>query len=229
MAYALLKAQQAPRLVSRLVLNASKNKAETTDNCEIKELDAADQGAKFQLLEKALPFPVPAEATPALELVPFTAELNQQLLVVKGLAVGNVALTIDGQAVGNYAAADLAAGVNLATNPGTPQYRQAVKVMEANAERARLDNDILRPLAYTRHFILTDYKGDWADTKALLAAVEAKQKTYKEGDYSLNMCQFFRQHYPRIEEYRRQVADGSANLYQINQPTWHRYELRRQP
>jgi formylglycine-generating enzyme required for sulfatase activity/lysophospholipase L1-like esterase len=228
MACTFLKAQRAPAMVSRLVLDAAGGKIEATENCEARELVSDGKGVRFQLLEKALPFPVPEEAAPALDMVPFNADFNRELLSVKGLTPGQYRLTIDGQEAGSYTAEALASGLNLATNPATPQYKQALAVMATNAACARIANDQLRNAPFLRHFTLRDFKGDWRDFAAVSAAVKAAQQKLPEGDFGRRMCDFYLEQGQEEDARRRQAEALEEEMRGINKPTWHRYELMRE-
>lgn len=118
MAYLFLKAQEAPAFAAEV---------------------RADAGGKdhlrFTRTEGALPFPVPNGAVLALKLVPFMEELNQERLCVTSLAEGTYKLTIDDEPVGQFSAAELGAGINLAEFPSTPQYKQALAVAALDEKR----------------------------------------------------------------------------------------------
>ena len=106
-------------------LDARAGKASAPANCTIRDVRVGPDGVNFVCAEQALPLVVPAEAKPALALVPFMRELNEERLRVSGLAAGNYELRIDDEPVGEFSAAALAAGVDLAENERTPQYRQS--------------------------------------------------------------------------------------------------------
>lgn len=101
--------------------------------------DAAGKGEiEFTYLEPALPFPVPAACEPALKLVPFMEELNQEQLTVTGLPAGNYKLAIDDQPVAVFDAGKLAGGINLAMLQNTPQYQQAMAAAKIDGQRSDL-------------------------------------------------------------------------------------------
>jgi lysophospholipase L1-like esterase len=118
MAYLFLKAQNAPQFVADITFDA-----------------LGRREVEFSKLEKALPFPVPAAAEPALQSVPFMEELNQERLKVTRLPDGNYDLLIDGTKTASFQASDLSNGVNLATLPETPQMKQAQEVAKLDAKR----------------------------------------------------------------------------------------------
>ena len=129
MAYEFLRAQKAPAVVSRITIDAAAAKAGQLENCEVTDLEIRTNLVSFTCLEAALPFPVDEAALPALGYVAFTRDLNQETLLVRGLAAGNYELSIDGQVVRSFMAGELADGVNLAEERNTPQARQSLAVL----------------------------------------------------------------------------------------------------
>lgn len=141
MAYGFLKDTGMTSLVSHMALDGAKGAAlKETAQADLSSIKVSKDGLSFEALEKALPFPVSAGAAGALDLIPFTKELNQELLTVKNLAKGKYRLSIDDTAVGEYEASELAAGINLAVNTNTPQYLQAAEIMKSNEVRRGLVN-----------------------------------------------------------------------------------------
>ena len=93
---------------------------------------------EFDAFEKSLPLVVPDAAKPALDLIPFMSELNRETLTVAGLAKGQYALKIDADEVGDFSAAQLATGIDLAGNPKTPQYQQSAEATKISADRTKV-------------------------------------------------------------------------------------------
>jgi lysophospholipase L1-like esterase len=130
MAEALLKAWQAPSVVTDVRINAASGGVESARNTTVAKLDTAS-GISWTQSDQALPMPVEtARDTVALALrsSDFTAALNRQRLRVTGLAEGDYTLHIDGEIVADFSAAKLAGGINLAMLP-TPMSRQANAVL----------------------------------------------------------------------------------------------------
>ena len=151
MAYLLLKAQGAPREVAALAIDAAGRRVTRAVNGRADELRWEGDRLAFTWTENALPFPVEPAAAAALGWIPFTAELNQETLCVTGLRSGSYALEIDGEKVRSCPAGELAAGINLAGETATPQYRQAVAVERLLAQRTQLYADDLRGIALLEH------------------------------------------------------------------------------
>ena len=129
MAEALLKAWNAPGLVSDVEIDAARREPVRQTNAHISEL-RREKGISWTELDEALPMPADTrEATVSLALrsSDFMEALNRQPLKVRGLAAGKYAFSIDGDAVGSFTAEQLATGINLAELP-TPMARQGAAV-----------------------------------------------------------------------------------------------------
>lgn len=129
----------------------------------------------------ALPFPY-LNCTPWVEKIyPFTDRHNVERLTVKNLAEGTYVLKADGKPFATFTSAQLAAGVNIATN-GTPNQLIARKAYDK----------IVYPM-HTKEYQRRDYEcqlyrelrtqgyvdGDYASATSALARVEAffRQRT----------------------------------------------------
>ncbi len=129
MAEALLRAWNAPALISDVELDVGRKEPMRQSNTHVADVRGA-QGISWTQFDEALPMPINM-ADPIVALAvhssDFVAALNQQMLRVRGLAVGRYTLNIDGEPVGVFNAVQLASGVNLAELP-TPMARQAAEV-----------------------------------------------------------------------------------------------------
>jgi lysophospholipase L1-like esterase len=95
MAYLFLDQTNAPQDVWRLSIDAKSKKVMEQKNAEATNIEAMPSGLAFSNKEMALPFPVLEDAKQAYDLVPFTDRLNQQVLQIRNLAVGNYSLKIN--------------------------------------------------------------------------------------------------------------------------------------
>lgn len=221
MAYYYLKAQGVPALVSKIAINGAKV---DVVNAEVTGLKASDQGVEFDCLEKALPWPIEASAKEALALVPFEADLNQEQFSAT-LPAGNYKLLIDGQEVGQYSAEALKSGINLAANDKTPQYKQALQVCQVNATRFNTEVS-LRTYAQMKIGLVRD-KINEEDT----AAVDAYFDNFmsKVGDsmrpYYTNQINVYKKTRPEIANIKQQIDTLQQQLWQLNQPTVHHWQL----
>jgi len=233
MAYAFLKAQGMPDLVSKVVLDAA-GTVTTQDNATISAVVAKDGGIAFTSLEKALPFPVEPAAKPALHLVPFMKDFDQEVLQVTGLKPGQYTLRIDDQSAGTYSGDELAAGINLAENELTPQYQQAQSVAALNAQRHSAGGN--RTLAYLRRFVLDPRGIHSMDPAVLTPALEQFVKEKTDAEYIPGQGTF---PYSMAAVYLKKPIDDGANLraqddvmaaiYKANQPVPHHYVIAPMP
>jgi lysophospholipase L1-like esterase len=125
----LLRAWNAPSLVSRVAIDAAA-KTVVAENADVTDLAAAAGGLSWTQLDHALPLPVSFDdaTTELAQKAGADLEgLDQQVLQVSALATGRYELKIDGQAVGTFTDAELAQGVNLARY-NTPMRWQAFAV-----------------------------------------------------------------------------------------------------
>ena len=225
MAYEFLRAQKVSAVVSRIAIDAAAGKVGQLENCEVTNLTVVTNLISFTCLEAALPFPVEASAAPALGYVPFTRELNQETLLVRGLAPGNYELSIDGRAIRSFTAAELADGVNLAGETNAPQLQQSLEVLAALRQKWEAVAK-LRTMAYVEH-------GAWPDDKhpVDVAQMFAKLKGRLAEGGSKNPWvvaqekQYF-EIKPHESELRAEVATAVAEARGLSQPKPHRFELR---
>ncbi|PRD49344.1 SGNH/GDSL hydrolase family protein [Sphingobacterium haloxyli] len=148
MAYLLLKAQGfSGQKVAEMEIDASNQKIINASNCNLSDIVKTGTGWSFDYHANALPYPLDTVARgwgskksqfDALAVVPFMEEMNQELLIVKGLK-GNYKLLIDGEEIGKWSAAEFAKGINLAALDNTPQYQQALRIMHLNEERWEIE------------------------------------------------------------------------------------------
>lgn len=228
MAHLFLKAQGAPALVSRVSLDPASPMLNEQAPAGLTELKAAPDGVSFTLLEEALPFPVEDSAKRALELVPFEADLDQEVLQLKGLKAGPWRLSIDDEAVAVYPAEALAEGVNLALNAKTPMYRQALEVAAANEQRHGLEVR-LRNQARVR-MLLERAKVDAADEPAVRAYFDQFLGRYPadSATHRYYSAQFdgYLKALPELDSIKGEIETLTQQLWQINQPKPHRFELK---
>jgi len=186
MAYFFLKGQGAPGVVSEVDIDAASGKVTKAENATITGLTGGDKGIEFQCLEKALPCPVPDEALPALDWVPFQDDLNREILRVSGLKGDSYTILIDNQQIGDFKAEELKQGVNLAKLKNTPQARQAAGVLAQVKKWQGLSADN-RKITQVEGWLLKDLPHpisfDAAKSKLelLLPSLDEKKDAYKIG------------------------------------------------
>lgn len=135
MAEALLKAWNAPALITSVKIDAGRGRVVQASNTVVSAVKASPVVSWTQA-DGALPLPVDA-GDPSVALVlkssDFMDALDQEPLQVTGLKpAARYTLTIDGQEASDFTAEQFAAGINLVTLP-TPMARQARRVMALTA------------------------------------------------------------------------------------------------
>jgi lysophospholipase L1-like esterase len=138
MAAELLKAWNAPKLVTNVEIDVKEVSAVTADNTAVSGLRALDGGVVWTQRDTALPMPGPDQEPATLLAVKssdFMDRLNVEWLRVTGLDGGRkFALAINGLAVGEFTGAQLGGGMNLA-KLDTPMMRQAAQVLAYTVKR----------------------------------------------------------------------------------------------
>jgi lysophospholipase L1-like esterase len=118
MAYLAMRQIDAPRQVGDIVVEGERVRGQTVTAAKAV---AADGGLEFDLTLPFLPFYVPKEARPALDLVPLQQELNRFRLQVKAGRGGDpLVLSVDGKTAGVFTREELARGVDLALLDNAP-------------------------------------------------------------------------------------------------------------
>ena len=140
MAEALLKAWNAPAIVTAVEIDAAHKEAGRQVNTRVSDLRFANKGVSWTQLDEALPMPFDTHA-PGVELAlrasDFVDALDREPLSVRGLSSGRYTLSIDGDSIGSFTSEQLAAGINLAELP-TPMARQAADVHALTLQRAAM-------------------------------------------------------------------------------------------
>ena len=130
MAQALLKAWNAPSLVSSVRLDARTAQVLSADRARVTDVAKDGDALTWTQLDEALPFPVDLKdplVSLATKSSDFFEALDRQNLQVAGVKAGEYTLSIDGEPVGTFGFEALNAGVNLATLD-TPMAKQAAQV-----------------------------------------------------------------------------------------------------
>ncbi len=239
MAYLFLKAQQlAGKPVADVAIDARNNTILKQDNSTVSGLaGTVTNGVSFHYLAKALPYPVDTiprgwnearSQADALSLVPFTEEMNREMLTVKGLTANKTyALTIDSTTVGHFTGAQFDNGINLATLTTTPQYKQALQVMYLNEERWEIERRLRQ--YYWLQFSFFREKGLlFADNDAALDTLDAnmKQNIFLGG----NRDTYLKARFPQIREtWKEEMALLVDKMYTLNKPKDHVISIREQP
>ncbi len=233
MAYLILKQQGlAGKDVADINIDAGGKKVNKSVNCSISQLKISPDTLQFNYLARSLPYPVDTlvrgwgeikPASAALSVIPFMKEFDYELLVVKDLPGTKYLLTIDGQKIGTWSSVSLEKGINLAEQTRTPEYQQALAIMELNEERWEIEKRF------------RDY--DWMEYSFLqgkgmlfqddLAAVDTVREAAKTNIFVRgNMDAFIAGHYKTVQEaWKDEMNLLVDKIYSINKPKTHEVKL----
>ncbi|MDP4210283.1 MAG: SGNH/GDSL hydrolase family protein [Bacteroidota bacterium] len=233
MAYLFLKAQGLTgKPVADVKIDASKKKVLQSVNCSVSKVTASGKSISFDYLAKSLPFPIdtvarvfmnPQKQGEALDVIPFTNDLNREILAVAGLRGQKYQVSIDGKVIGSWSAADLAKGINLAVIKTTPQYMQASEIMDLNQKRHDMEWQI-RNYYWVQYDFLKDKGLLFNDSDAVRDTINKYAPTngwlnVKKGDYEI-----VRVKSTKDEFYKK--MDGLTNeIYQKNTPKVHKIKV----
>jgi hypothetical protein len=250
MAWLFLKTQGLDNLpVADISIDAVGLHADREANCRITNLTAlnsgkgspgsaggaaAGSGLRFDYLANSLPFPVdtvarlwgnPHRQSEAIGLIPFYNSFNREILRVTGLNTGNYELTIESRKIGAWTGAELGQGINLAKLTNTPEYDQAMSVLQLNEDRMALESKLRAyywlQFDYLRNIGLKFKDGDVTTdsvnrTAAKDWAVASKRDNYRAARY------------PAVRAAWQKEMDLLINeIYTVNQPKTHLVEIRK--
>ncbi len=234
MAWLFLKAQgMAGKVVADVAVNAATGKLTKATNSTVTGISKSAMGLSYTYLAKSLPFPSdssarifenPQKQYEALDVIPFTKEMNQELLTVAGLkAAASYELSIDGSAIGTYTGAALGKGINLAVLSNTPQYQQAKKVADLDIQYRDLEQKMrqyywLQFNYFSKRKML--YQDDQVALDSIMVqatkdwAVASKKDNYVEG----------RKKEVR-DEWQKEMTAIIDKIYTVNKPVAHKVSI----
>jgi hypothetical protein len=135
MAYLAMRQIEAPREVGEIVVEGQSVRAH---GATVGGAVAGNGGVEFDLTLPFLPFYVPKDARPALDLVPLQEELNRfRLQVTPGPGDEPLVLSVDGRTAGVFTREELARGIDLALLDGAPWAAAGRTLWEAAQYRWR--------------------------------------------------------------------------------------------
>lgn len=235
MAYLFLKAQGlSGNKIADVHIDAGQKRIVTAENCTVTLLSSTKEAMRFDYLAKALPFPVDTSprgwnekkaASDALRVIPFIDEFNQETIKLTGLKPGHYRLKIDDAEIGTWTAAELAAGINLATLTRTPQYQQALTIMALNEERFEKERE-LRRYAWLQYSFFREKGLMHADN---LAALDTLNKAAQKNIFVAgNRDNYMKSRFRIVRDTWKKEIDLLVNeIYAINKPVEHRIEIER--
>jgi lysophospholipase L1-like esterase len=228
MAYQFLKSTGGSRYVSKINIRANVRESnQYSANCQIKDLVSGKDSIRFAVRAESLPFPVGEDAAPALTLVPFTDDLNQEILQVEQLTKGNYRLYIDDNEIGIYASQDLKQGVNLALKTNTSQYQQAVKIMDMYAEYRKFQSMYRNIVAIQIHHLPDSLRDASEDIKEafLSRRLEEKFKTSPQYNYYKGQFKSYLANKSKEDEITKTLPKILETIYSSNKPIFHSFRL----
>ncbi len=225
MAYLFLKAQGfTGKDVAGIVVDGSKAAVKSSANCTISGLKKTFTEISFDYLAQSLPYPLDTIArgwgqkksqAKALAIVPFTEEMNKEMLQVSGLK-GSYRLLIDDEEIGIWPADDFSKGINLATLSNTPQYQQALTVMYLNEERWEVERRF-RDYIWIQYLFFRDKGLLYADNREAIKVLD--ENLHKDGWLRARRDSYARAMHPEIREmWQKEIDLLIAKIYEINKP-----------
>lgn len=204
MASALLEAMHEPRPVDNIVATHGANgwKVKVGPGGQASDVEGDTDHLTFTTQEPALPWVVPSEAQLGYKLAIAGHHHSTEPLRVIGLPQGRYELKINGQTIGTFPAATLAARVELQNFDKCPQYQQALEV-------AKLDKEKNEKVIHPMRDVYLKLKGKR----------HAKNATAESVD------KFIEEIKPKLEDLDKQQADYDQRIYEAAQPKPLKYEL----
>jgi lysophospholipase L1-like esterase len=233
MAYLFLKAQGLnDQPVAIIHIDAAAKQVKQAVNCKISAVTATADGISFGYLAQSLPYPMDTivrgwgnkrKQSDALKVVPFMKEFNQEVLQLSGLKAGQYDLLMDGEKVGTYDAAQLNTGINLADNPRTPEYQQAIQIRELNEERWEIERRG-RMYAWMEFSVLRGKGMLFKDDNATMDSVNAY--AVKDIFVGGNRDNFIRARYKAVRDvWQQEINLLTDKIYEINKPQLHKITI----
>src|SRR5579859_3099537 len=237
MAWLFLKTQGLDTVpVADMVIDGGRLRADRAANCQITNLVALEghRGIRFDYLAISLPYPVdtvsrlwdnPQRQSDAIRLIPFYSHFNREMLRVRDLAKGNYSLTIDRRVIGSWSDADLGQGINLAMMTNTPEYEQAMSVLQLNEDRMALESK-LRAYYWLQFDYLRDLGLKFKDNQAAMDSVNtAAAKNWAVASKRDN---YRAARYPAVRASWQKRIDLLVNeIYTVDQPKTRRIEIKK--
>jgi lysophospholipase L1-like esterase len=231
MAYLFLTAQGlADKKVADIVIDCKEKKVHKATNCAVIDMQVKGNGLSFKYLSKSLPYPIdtlprgggnqPRSQADALKLIPFTKNFNQENLTVIGLQIQKkYDLIIDSVNIGHWSGESFAKGINLATIKNTPQYQQALAVMNLNEERWALERRLRE--YYWLHYSILKPKGMLFNNT--VPVVDSLHK-YARKDYYIaaTLGTYNAARFKAVREtWTKEINLITDQIYAVNKPTVH--------
>jgi lysophospholipase L1-like esterase len=177
-------------------------------------LEMKPTSVSFNFTAESLPWVLPPDAEDGYKLVSGGHHHSNEKVTVRDLAPGRYDLKIDGKTVGTYTSGQLAFGVELESNQQTPQYQQALKVALLNKEKNDKAMHPLRDLYGQLKGRRRNVAKSEQDKAGNLEQQKADLEKWHTGEFA-----------QKAKELEAKVREFEQQIYQINQPAAHKYEL----
>ncbi len=227
MAREFLKTIKSPAVVASIVADQNtKLSKEKSAQCDFADfIRKGSDEITFTATEKALPFPIRDDQEKVPEMVPFTDELNREMLIFNYLTPGYYTLQIDTVEIGRYFSGELQRGVNLAIIEKAPQYQQAQKVRALLQKSWQFEGQIrnLRLMEY-RHLANVPGKENLDNVRKYYDK-ELAQKPDTDGQKK-NVKQYL-ENKPKEADLMAKWKSVLDSLPILNKPVAHKYVLKK--
>lgn len=229
MAIEILHAQNADGVVSDIALQGT-NVLKSV-RAAVSDVEALPHGGvAFTVLERSLPWVFDEAVAATATNDPAVAALDREIVSFYGLADGNWTLWIDGAPVRTADALEWEGGVNLAFEPGTPQYSQAQALLRAREAfwREKKEKEAGHPRVRRelgRYMAAKGLDGNSPEERA-----RAAEEAHIDSAYESWLRRIWRHvaaNWDGIEPERAASIAKWPALREKATPTPHRYELRR--
>lgn len=223
MSYEFLKSQKLSKYVSYIRIDAKKRTSDSTINTTIDNLLISDQKIQFSVKGNSLPFPTVDNQNVGLKIVPFTDDLNKEILKVSGLELSTYKLYIDDVIIGNFSNKDFEKGINLSELKNTPQYKQALQVRSILTELWKIET-ILRSVKFIEFCV--DLK-PFADKTNPDAVIEYLQPIIEKRNSNFHSTKFkaYIEHKKNEAVLNAKSDELRKKAYEAAQPQKYTYQL----
>ncbi len=217
MAVAVLNDLAPKSSVSAIMIEEKDGALAANANGGVIEGFTAGEKIAFTFTAGRLPWVLPPDAALGYKLTSAGHKLSNEKISARGLKAGQWQLAIDGAPVGTYTASQLAYGVELEENDKTPEYQQALKVAMLNKQR---NDTAYGPL-----------RNEYAQLKGKRNALK-KATDATAPDLDAKKAEFdtyYTAQKAKVAELLAKARAMEDEIYKINQPVPHKYELTRLP